>query len=257
MVAKEVHGFICNLEPRETRCGELDWMPRATSRLIVRPESEWRDADITPSDVHTYTQAGGTCAGHGAVGAANICDRLTGRPYVKRNPYPVYYLARGGRPGGRSSVNWQAGSSLDANLSALREYGSPAVTADWPLGTDVPWPSDWMERMARGRVLEFLDAGDSEDEVFAVVASTICDKRYGNPWVIGTSAFGGAHCVVATYLKKRSDDWYLGGINSWGLGKRMGMAEIAGRWEYSRRQLRDMSRFGAWSPVSVTYATAA
>jgi hypothetical protein len=172
---------------------------------------------------------------------------------VIRNPYPIYAIARGAKPGGNPRVNWNAGSTLEANLQALVNYGAPPVADDWPLGTGVAWPSDWQTRMSTGKVLEWIDCGESSEAIFDTAASLICDPTHNWPVVIGTAAFGGPHCVVATSLRHSGSTWYLGGLNSWGPTDTSGSATIPGRWEYSERQLRDMGTYGSWCPVSTVF----
>jgi hypothetical protein len=64
----------------------------------------------------------GSCATESSTGAVMVCRAFAGLPHVLLNPWFVYHTTSGGR---------DSGSSIDENLSFIREYGI-APESVWP-----------------------------------------------------------------------------------------------------------------------------
>jgi len=194
--ARPAHVFPGGCLPRVSKPGE--WFPTLKEAGIeVIPRSEWRGLIASGIGLRRHVpkifdQDGmGSCATESSTQAVQVVREFQGQPFVRLNPWFVYYHTKVG--GG--------GSNIDTNLRFMQEKGV-APYAVWPRSKRLSRPSSEAYEAAKNfRIDEVYDITNRDEFASALL--------YGFPVVYGRRG----HSILA--VEMLDDDKFIY-ANSWG-----------------------------------------
>jgi len=188
--------------PRATKVGQI--APKLEDSVQIIPKEKWKDY-ITPDlrldkHVHTVFDQDGvkSCAAESSTQALQIIRSWQNQPFVKLNPWTLYYFSGNGK---------DHGSCIDLNILHLKNVGVlPEKVHPRERGWDSEPSNDDLHNVASHfRIDEFYDL-QTIDEV-----GTALLLRF--PVVFG---WLGHSCVMTDLLLSDGSNHIASYVNSWG-----------------------------------------
>jgi hypothetical protein len=183
------------------------------------------------------------CWGEGATGAHETALGMDGMADIALSMGHLVGQVNGGI---------DEGDAVDATLPTLLQYGqAPASLVPDMNFHPRTWPANAAEEAAKFRIKRVFDLGHQQQILMGIITALV---RGPWPTVLGTTAWGGGHCVYAlAYFEghlRNPMKMDFAGPNSWGSSTDWQWAwkERPGWWRMPGSMLyRYLPTFGAWA----------